>query len=68
MTGLTPFLEVNLIQPTRGAGDLRPQLFVLPGLEVFLPWNLSISAGVQVPIIGPRLIDYRVITFVKWEF
>jgi hypothetical protein len=68
VTGLTPFLEVNLLKPVRGADDLRPQLFVLPGLEVYLPWHLSISTGVQVPIIGPRLIDYRVLMFVKWEF
>jgi hypothetical protein len=66
--GLTPFLEVNLLKPVRGLDELRPQLFVLPGLEVYLPWNLSISAGVQIPIIGPRLIDYRLLTFVKWEF
>jgi hypothetical protein len=66
--GLTPFLEVNLIKPVRGVDELRPQLFVLPGLEVYLPWNLSISAGVQIPILGPRLIDYRLLTFVKWEF
>ena len=67
--GLTPFLEVNLLKPVRGRlDDLRPQLFALPGLEVYLPWNLSISTGVQVPIIGPRLIDYRVLMFVKWEF
>jgi hypothetical protein len=65
---LTPFLEVNLIKPVRGIDDVRPQLFVVPGLEIYLPWQLSISAGVQLPIIGPRVFDYRVLTFVKWEF
>ncbi len=67
VTGVTPFVELNLLKPVRG-DELRVQLFVLPGFEVYLPWNTSVSTGVQLPVAGPRIIDYRVLMFLKWEF
>ena len=42
---VTPFLEVNLIQPVQGIDDRRSQVYVLPGVELFLPWNLSLSVA-----------------------
>ena len=46
---ITPFVELNLIQPVRGTDDSRSQYYVLPGLEFYLPWNLSLSVGVRAP-------------------
>lgn len=65
---LTPFVEIGLIQPVRGMDDHRAQVYVLPGLEVFLPWNLSLSVGVQLPLTSARLFDERVLAFLKWQF
>lgn len=65
---ITPFVELNLIQPVRRVADDRPQLYVLPGLEFFLPWNLSLSVGVQLPLTSARFFDQRVLGFLKWQF
>ena len=48
--------------------DQRSQLYVLPGLEIFLPWNLSLSAGVQLPLTSARFFEQRVLGFLKWQF
>lgn len=64
---ITPFLELNLIQPVRRVADDRPQLYVLPGLEFFLPWKLSLSVGVQLPLTSARFFDQR-LGFLKWQF
>ena len=65
---ITPFVELNLIQPVQGMDDRRSQLYVLPGLEIFLPWNLSLSAGVQLPLTSARSFEQRVLGFLKWQF
>jgi len=65
---ITPFVELNLIQPVQGMDDQRSQLYVLPGLEVFLPWNLSLSVGVQLPLTSARSFEQRVLGFPKWQF
>jgi hypothetical protein len=65
---ITPFVELNLIQPVHGMADPRSQLYVLPGLEIFLPWSLSLSAGVQLPLSSARLFEQRVLGFLKWQF
>ncbi|MEZ0333758.1 MAG: transporter [Gemmatimonadales bacterium] len=65
---ITPFVELNLIQPVRRVADDRPQLYVLPGLEFFLSWNLSLSVGVQLPLTSARFFDQRVLGFLKWKF
>ena len=61
-------MELNLIQPVQGMDDHRAQLYVLPGLEIFLPWNLSLSAGVQLPLTSARSFEQRVLGFLKWQF
>ncbi len=65
---VAPFIELTLLKPVRGADDLRPQVAVVPGIELFLPWNLSLSAAVQVPLGPQRLFDQRVLAFLKWPF
>jgi hypothetical protein len=65
---VAPFLEMTLLKPVRGPDDLRPQVAVVPGIEAFLPWNLSLSAGVQVPLGPQRLFDQRILAFLKWPF
>jgi hypothetical protein len=65
---ITPFVELNLIRPVQGMDDQRSQLYVLPGLEIFLPWKLSLSAGVQLPLTSARLFEHRVLGFLKWQF
>jgi hypothetical protein len=65
---IAPFVELNLIQPVRRIEDDRPQLYVLPGLELFLPWNLSLSVGVQLPLTSARFFEQRVLGFLKWQF
>lgn len=65
---VVPFVELTVLKPVRGADDLRPQFGVVPGIEIFLPWNLTLSAGVQLPLGPQRLFDQRVLAFFKWPF
>jgi hypothetical protein len=65
---VAPFVELNLIKPVQGVDDRRPQIYVVPGLEIFLGWNLSLSAGVQLPLTSARFFGQRVLGFLKWEF
>src|SRR5262245_30899347 len=65
---ITPFVELTLLKPVRGADDLRPQVAVLPGVEIFLPGGLSLSVGVQLPLGPARVFDQRVLGFLKWPF
>ena len=65
---VAPFVELNLIKPVQGVDDRRLQFYVIPGLEIFLPWNLSLSAGVQLPLTSARFFDQRVLGFLKWPF
>lgn len=65
---LAPFVEVALLKGVRGLDDLRPQVSVLPGVELFLPWNLSVSIGVQLPLGPAKFFDQRVLGLVKWAF
>lgn len=65
---VTPFVELSLIQPVQRMDDHRPQLYVLPGLELVLPWNLSLSLGVQLPLTSARFFEQRVLAFLKWQF
>ena len=65
---IAPFTELVLVKPVRGEDDLRPQVSLVGGLELFLPRNLSLSLGVQVPIGQARAFDQRVLGFFKWPF
>lgn len=65
---VAPFTELTLLQPVRGVDDHRPQVAVLPGMEFFLPWDLSLSIGVQLPVGPARVFDQRVLGFLKWRF
>jgi hypothetical protein len=65
---LAPFVEVSLLKGVRGLDEPRPQVSVLPGVEFFLPWNLSVSIGVQLPLGPARFFDQRVLGLVKWPF
>ncbi len=59
---------MTLLKPVRGAEELRPQFALVPGIELFLPWNLSLSVGVQLPLGPARFFDQRVLAFFKWPF
>jgi hypothetical protein len=65
---IAPFAELTLLKAVRGLEDPRPQVSVLPGVEFFLPWNLSLSVGVQLPLGPARFFDQRVLGFLKWQF
>jgi Putative MetA-pathway of phenol degradation len=65
---LVPFTELTLVKPVRGDDDLRPQLAAAPGLEIFLPGNLSLSIGVQLPLGAARAFDQRVLGLLKMSF
>ena len=65
---IAPFAELVVLKPVRGDGDGRPQVTVLPGIEVFLPGQLSLSVGVQLPLGSARAFDQRVLAFFKWPF
>jgi hypothetical protein len=65
---IAPFTEFTLTKPVKGFDDLRSQVAVVPGLEVFLPWNVSLSVGVQLPLSPRDLFRQRVLAFLKWPF
>jgi hypothetical protein len=65
---VVPFAELTVVKPVRGIGDLRPQLTAVPGVEIFLPGNLSLSIGVQLPLGSARAFDQRVLGLLKWPF
>lgn len=65
---IAPFAELTLLKPVRGPDDRRPQVSVLPGVELFLPWRLSLSVGVQLPLGPARFFEQRVLGFLKWQF
>jgi len=65
---LAPFVELTVADPVRGFDDHRPQVAIVPCLELFLPANLSLSVGVQVPLGSARFFDQRVLAFFKWPF
>ena len=65
---IAPFAELTLLKAVRGPEDLRPQVSVLPGVEFFLPWNLSLSVGVQLTLGPARFFDQRVLSLLKWQF
>jgi hypothetical protein len=65
---IVPFAELVLSKPVRGIHDRRPEVAAVPGLEFFLPGNLSLSIGVQLPLSSARAFDQRVLGFLKWPF
>jgi hypothetical protein len=65
---IAPFVELSVVKPVRGSDELRPQTAVLPGIELFLPWKLSLSVGVQLPLGPARFFDQRVFGFLKRPF
>ena len=65
---VAPFVELSVVKPVRGSDELRPQAAVLPGIELFLPWKLSLSVGVQLPLGPARFFDQRVFGFLKRPF
>jgi hypothetical protein len=65
---IAPFVELSLVKPVRGVADHRPQVAVLPGVEIFLPRNVSLSIGVELPLGPARVFDQRVLGFLKLPF
>lgn len=65
---VAPFAELTLAKPVRGIDDLRPQVAIIPGIELFLPWSASLSVGVQLPLGPGRAFDQRVLAFFKLPF
>jgi Putative MetA-pathway of phenol degradation len=65
---IAPFVELSVVKPVRGSDELRPQTAVLRGIELFLPWKLSLSVGVQLPLGPARFFDQRVFGFLKRPF
>jgi Putative MetA-pathway of phenol degradation len=65
---ITPFTELTLTKPVRGPPDLRPQVAVVPGFEIFLPRSITLSIGVQLPLGQARVFDQRVLGFLKLPF
>jgi hypothetical protein len=65
---IAPFIELTLTKPVRGPTDLRPQVAVVPGFEIFLPRGITLSIGVQLPLGPARLFDQRVLGFLKLPF
>lgn len=65
---IAPFTELTLTKPVRGAPDLRPQVAVGPGFEIFLPRSITLSIGVQLALGQARVFDQRVLGFLKLPF
>lgn len=65
---IAPFTELTLTKPVRGLADLRPQVAVVPGFEIFLPRSITLSIGVQLPLGPARVFDQRVLGFLKLPF
>jgi len=65
---IAPFAELVLLKPVRGLDELTPQVSLVPGIELFLPWNASLSVGVQLPVGAARAFDQRVLAFFKLPF
>lgn len=65
---IAPFVELTLTKPVRGPTDLRPQVAVVPGFEIFFPRGITLSVGVQLPVGPARLFDQRVLGFLKLPF
>ena len=65
---IAPFTELTLTKPVRGPPDLRPQVAVVPGFEIFLPRSITLSIGVQLPLGQARVFDQRVLVFLKLPF
>lgn len=65
---LAPFVELVITQPVEGFDQRRPQVALVPGIELYFPANLSLSVGVQLPVGSPRFFDQRVVAFFKWPF
>jgi Putative MetA-pathway of phenol degradation len=65
---IVPFTELTVVKPVRGTDDRRPQMAAVPGVEIFLPGNLSLSIGVQLPLGSARAADQRVLGLLKWPF
>ena len=65
---VTPFAELSVLDRVQGAGDHRPQIAILPGLELYATRNLSLSIGVQLPLTSARAAEQRVLGFLRWGF
>lgn len=65
---LTPFVELNVLEPIKGFPDARVQLYALPGLEVTFPAGMSLSIGTQLPLTSARVADFRALALFKWPF
>ena len=65
---IAPFVEFSVLKPVRRSDELRPQTALLPGIELFLPWQLTLSVGVQLPFGPARFFDQRVLGFLKRPF
>jgi len=65
---IAPFTELTLTKPVRGSPGLRPQMAVVPGIEIFLRQSITVSIGVQLPLSQARAFDQRVLGFLKLPF
>ena len=65
---VVPFAELTVLKPVRGAGDLSHQFAVVPGIEVHLPRQMSLSVGVQISLGPQHFFDQRVLGLFKWPF
>jgi hypothetical protein len=65
---VVPFAELTVSKPVRGQGDLGHQFAVVPGIEIYLPWHMSLSVGVQFSLGPQHFFDQRVLGFFKWPF
>ncbi|MGH7302618.1 MAG: hypothetical protein ACRELZ_04965 [Candidatus Rokuibacteriota bacterium] len=68
LRSVVPFVELTVSKPVRGPDDLRQQFTVVPGIEVFLPWRMSLSVGVQLSLGPQHFFDQRVLGLLKWSF
>jgi hypothetical protein len=67
-SSIAPFAELTLTKPVHGLADHRPQVTVLPGVEIFLSRSITLSIGVQLPLGPARSFDQRVLGFLKLPF
>jgi len=63
----TPFLEVRTQTPTLGE-DQRTQVYLVPGFNVKPLPNVTLRAGVQLPVTDAKEFDYQVRFAGVWEF
>jgi hypothetical protein len=66
--GLIPMLEFNGVTVPRARG--KTELFLTPQLYLGLVrrGHIAFSFGGQIPVSGERPFDYRLVSFLLWEY